>query len=78
MRDLSRRMTYLSRLVAERGAQAAICAYSKFCDLYLAEYPSLKAHLEGLGVPVLLLELEDEAVSGQHRTRVEAFLEMLH
>ncbi len=78
MRDLSRRLAYLSRLVAERGAQAAICAYSKFCDLYLAEYPSLKAHLEGLGVPVLLLELEDEAVSGQHRTRVEAFLEMLH
>jgi benzoyl-CoA reductase/2-hydroxyglutaryl-CoA dehydratase subunit BcrC/BadD/HgdB len=78
MRDLPRRTTYLSRLVAERGAQAAICAYSKFCDLYLAEYPSLKAHLEGLGVPVLLLELEDEAVSGQHRTRVEAFLEMLH
>jgi benzoyl-CoA reductase/2-hydroxyglutaryl-CoA dehydratase subunit BcrC/BadD/HgdB len=78
MRNLSRRMTYLSRLVAERGAQAAICAYSKFCDLYLAEYPSLEAHLEGLGVPVLLLELEDEAVSGQHRTRVEAFLEMLH
>jgi benzoyl-CoA reductase/2-hydroxyglutaryl-CoA dehydratase subunit BcrC/BadD/HgdB len=77
MRDLPRRMTYLSRLVAERGAQAAICAYRKFCDLFLAEYPSLKAHLEGLGVPVLLLELEDEAVSGQHRTRVEAFLEMM-
>jgi benzoyl-CoA reductase/2-hydroxyglutaryl-CoA dehydratase subunit BcrC/BadD/HgdB len=78
MRDLPRRLDYLSRLVAGRDAQAAICAYSKFCDLYLAEYPSLEAHLEGLGVPVLLLELEDEAVSGQHRTRVEAFLEMLH
>jgi benzoyl-CoA reductase/2-hydroxyglutaryl-CoA dehydratase subunit BcrC/BadD/HgdB len=77
MRDLPRRLDYLSRLVAERDAQAAICAYSKFCDLYLAEYPSLEAHLKGLGVPVLLLELEDEAVSGQHRTRVEAFLEMM-
>jgi benzoyl-CoA reductase/2-hydroxyglutaryl-CoA dehydratase subunit BcrC/BadD/HgdB len=77
MRDLTRRFEYLSRLVAERGVQAVICAYSKFCDLFLAEFPSLKAHLEGLGVPVLLLELEDEALSGQHRTRVEAFLEMM-
>jgi benzoyl-CoA reductase/2-hydroxyglutaryl-CoA dehydratase subunit BcrC/BadD/HgdB len=78
MRDLPRRLTYLGGLASERGAGAAICAYSKFCDLYLAEYPGLKAHLEGLGVPSLLLELEDEAISGQHRTRVEAFLEMLN
>lgn len=77
MRDLPRRFAYLSQLVADRGVQAAICAYSKFCDLFLAEFPSLKSHLEGLGVPVLLLELEDEAISGQHRTRVEAFLEMI-
>jgi len=75
MRDLPRRLAQLARLVAERGVQAAICAYSKFCDLYLAEYPAVRAHLEGLGVPVLLLELEDDAISGQQRTRVEAFLE---
>ncbi len=77
IRDLPRRLAYLTQLVAERDIQAAICAYSKFCDLYLAEFPILKAHLEGLGIPVLLLELEDDGVSGQHRTRVEAFLEML-
>jgi benzoyl-CoA reductase/2-hydroxyglutaryl-CoA dehydratase subunit BcrC/BadD/HgdB len=77
MRDLPRRLAYLSQLVGERNVQAAICAYGKFCDLYLAEYPSLQAHLEGLGVPLLLLELEDETISGQHRTRVEAFLEMM-
>jgi benzoyl-CoA reductase/2-hydroxyglutaryl-CoA dehydratase subunit BcrC/BadD/HgdB len=76
MRDLSRRLAYLTHLVEERGTQAAICAYGKFCDLHLAEFPSLKAHLGGLGIPVLLLELEDQAISGQHRTRVEAFLEM--
>jgi benzoyl-CoA reductase/2-hydroxyglutaryl-CoA dehydratase subunit BcrC/BadD/HgdB len=78
MRDLPRRLAHLSQLVAERGVQAAICAYSKFCDLYLAEFPILKAHLERLGIPVLLLELEDDSLSGQHRTRVEAFLEMLN
>jgi benzoyl-CoA reductase/2-hydroxyglutaryl-CoA dehydratase subunit BcrC/BadD/HgdB len=77
-RDLPRRLTYLRQLVAGRDVVGAICAYSKFCDLFLAEFPSLKAHLEGLEIPVLLLELEDEALSGQHRTRVEAFLEMLN
>jgi benzoyl-CoA reductase/2-hydroxyglutaryl-CoA dehydratase subunit BcrC/BadD/HgdB len=75
-RDLPRRLAYLSDLVAQRRITGAICAYNKFCDLYLAEFPTLQAHLKHLGVPVLLLELEDEAISGQHRTRVEAFLEM--
>ena len=77
LRDLPRRLSYLSRLVVKRDVQGAICAYGKFCDLQLAEYPVLRAHLEGRGVPVLLLELEDDVISGQHRTRVEAFLEML-
>ncbi|MFQ5343649.1 MAG: 2-hydroxyacyl-CoA dehydratase [Anaerolineae bacterium] len=55
MRDLPRRLEYLSGLVTERRITGAICAYSKFCDLYLAEFPVLQAHLKGLGVPVLLL-----------------------
>ncbi len=78
MRDMRRRLAHLSRLIDERDVQAAICAYSKFCDLYLAEFPTLKAHLDELGVPLLLLELEDETLGGQQRTRVEAFLEMLN
>jgi benzoyl-CoA reductase/2-hydroxyglutaryl-CoA dehydratase subunit BcrC/BadD/HgdB len=77
MRDLPGRLDHITGLVAQRGVMAAIFAYNKFCDLYLGEFPTLKAHLEGLGVPVLLLEMEDDALSGQHRTRVEAFLEML-
>jgi benzoyl-CoA reductase/2-hydroxyglutaryl-CoA dehydratase subunit BcrC/BadD/HgdB len=76
-RDLSRRLGYLSRLVAQREVRGAICTYGKFCDLQLAEYPILREYLEGRDIPVLLLELEDDAISGQHRTRVEAFLEML-
>jgi benzoyl-CoA reductase/2-hydroxyglutaryl-CoA dehydratase subunit BcrC/BadD/HgdB len=78
MRDMPRRLAFLAELITQRDIHAAICAYSKFCDLFLAEFPTLKAHLASLGVPVLLLELEDEAISGQHRTRVEAFLEMLN
>ncbi len=73
---LSQRFAYIARLAHERAVHAIICAYSKFCDLPLAEYPLLRAEMERIGVPVLLLELEDEALSGQQRTRVEAFLEM--
>jgi benzoyl-CoA reductase subunit C len=76
-RDLPRRLAHITGLVRERRANAAICAYSKFCDLPLAEYPILRTELERMGVPTLLLELEDDALSGQHRTRVEAFLEMV-
>ncbi|MGQ9501745.1 MAG: 2-hydroxyacyl-CoA dehydratase subunit D [Anaerolineae bacterium] len=75
VRAPARRLRYLLQLARERAVDAVICAYSKFCDLPLAEYPLLKADMERLGIPVLLLELEDEALSGQHRTRVEAFLE---
>jgi benzoyl-CoA reductase/2-hydroxyglutaryl-CoA dehydratase subunit BcrC/BadD/HgdB len=77
-RLLSQRLAYLERIVMERKVRAAICVYGKFCDLYLAEFPSIKSHLEKLGVPVLLLEVEDETISGQHRTRVEALLELLN
>lgn len=77
VRAPARRLEYLTQLARERAVDAVICAYSKFCDLPLAEYPLLKAAMECLGIPVLLLELEDEALSGQQRTRVEAFLEMV-
>lgn len=75
VRAPSRRLAYLTQLARERAVDAVICACSKFCDLPLAEYPLLKADMERIGIPVLLLELEDETLSGQHRTRVEAFLE---
>lgn len=77
-RRFSQRLAYLERLVIEREVRAAICVYAKFCDLFLAEFPFIKSHLEKLGVPVLLLEIEDETISGQHRTRVEAFLELMN
>jgi benzoyl-CoA reductase/2-hydroxyglutaryl-CoA dehydratase subunit BcrC/BadD/HgdB len=50
----------------------------KFCDLFMSEYPVLRKIFQEAGVPILLLEDEGEAVlSGQHRTRLEAFLEVL-
>ncbi len=74
MRDLPRRLDYLAHLVTGHQVDGIICAYFKFCDLFLAEFPALKA----LGKPIILIEDEGEVtLSGQARTRVEAFLEML-
>jgi benzoyl-CoA reductase/2-hydroxyglutaryl-CoA dehydratase subunit BcrC/BadD/HgdB len=78
MRDFPRRMEYLSRLASERSVDGVVASLYKFCDLFMSEYPILRKALQAQGVPVLLLEDEGEpALSGQHRTRLEAFLEVL-
>ncbi len=77
-RDLPRRLGYLANLAETRGANGVICSYYKFCDLSLAEFPVVKRFFEQRRIRVLLLEDEGEATfSGQARTRLEAFLEML-
>jgi benzoyl-CoA reductase subunit C len=78
MRDFPRRMEYLSQVASDRSVDGVVASLYKFCDLFMSEYPILKKTFQAQGVPVLLLEDEGEAVlSGQHRTRLEAFLEVL-
>jgi benzoyl-CoA reductase subunit C len=78
MRDFSGRMAYLSQLVAQHEVDGVVASLYKFCDLFMSEYPVLRETMQKLGVPTLLLEDEGEAtLSGQHRTRLEAFLEVL-
>lgn len=50
----------------------------KFCDPYLARLPTVREVLQKIGLPFLLLEGDCTLRSiGQHRTRIEAFVEML-
>jgi len=50
----------------------------KFCDPYLMRLPGLRDALEATGLPLLVLEGDCTLRSlGQHRTRIEAFSEML-
>jgi benzoyl-CoA reductase/2-hydroxyglutaryl-CoA dehydratase subunit BcrC/BadD/HgdB len=78
MRDLHTRLSYLIGLARENHANGLVCSYYKFCDMFLGEYPLLKAQMDRQGLPVLLVEDEGEsALSGQVRTRLEAFLEVL-
>lgn len=75
---LARRLDRLTRLLDERGAQGVIAYYPKFADAYLAEYLVLAEVFKARGLPALLLEEDGESgFSGQQRTRLEAFLEVL-
>jgi len=76
--ELPRRLAALDRLVDERHVQGAIALYPKFADSYLAEWVALGEMFRARGLPALLLEDDGEpGPSGQQRTRVEAFLEIL-
>jgi len=60
------------------NAAGVIAHVAKFCDPYLARLPALRLELREAGLPLLVLEGDCTSGSvGQHRTRIEAFVEML-
>jgi benzoyl-CoA reductase subunit C len=78
MHDFPRRMEYLLGLASDRDVDGVVACLYKFCDMFLSEYPVLRKTLQEAGIPILLLEDEGEAsLSGQHLTRLAAFLEVL-
>ena len=64
--------------VRDRGAEGVLIFATKFCEPEFFDFPYLKEDLEKQGIPVLLLETElGMGLSGQIRTRLEAFQETL-
>jgi benzoyl-CoA reductase/2-hydroxyglutaryl-CoA dehydratase subunit BcrC/BadD/HgdB len=58
------------------GARGVIGYTAKFCDPYIARLPGVRDALKREGIPFLLLEGDCTLRSiGQHRTRIEAFME---
>jgi benzoyl-CoA reductase/2-hydroxyglutaryl-CoA dehydratase subunit BcrC/BadD/HgdB len=60
------------------NARGVIACAAKFCDPYMARIPGLRKMLRASGLP--LLQIEGDCTMralGQHRTRIEAFSEML-
>ena len=79
---MSSRPGSMAAHVAERAqavqARGVIGHTLKFCDPYLARVPVIREELQRLGIPFLFLEGDCTLRSiGQHRTRIEAFVEML-
>ena len=72
------RGTNLVRLAKEKKADGVIFLLLKFCDPHAFDYPYLKEYLDREGIPSMLLEVEQQTpASGQLKTRLEAFVEML-
>ncbi len=77
-RGLYSREHYLTGLAGKCGIDGAIFLYLKFCDPHSFDYPDLRKGLEAKGIPSQLIEIEQSlAPSGQIRTKLQAFLEIL-
>ncbi len=60
------------------GARGVIGYTAKFCDPYIARLPGVRESLKREGIPLLLLEGDCTLRSiGQHKTRIQAFVEMM-
>lgn len=77
-RDYYTRAETIKAMIKQHNVQGAIFLYLKFCDPHSFDYPYLKEALDEIGVPSILLELEQQLPSeGQMKTRLEAFIDMM-
>lgn len=68
----------ITGLIERSGARGVVFILQKFCTPHLGDLPALTGILRTQGVPVLLVEMEEEGLAeGQLRTRFEGFFEML-
>lgn len=71
-------LTHVLEEVETYGAKGVLFLLYKYCENHFFDYPDLKERLETKGVPSLLIEVDDpRASSGQVKTRIQAFIEML-
>lgn len=75
---IDQRVASLLEKIQNSGARGVIFATVKFCEPELFDQPLLRHALKEHGVASLQLEFDiNDEVSGQTRTRLEAFCEML-
>lgn len=76
--DLENRFGHIGRFVRDWKADGAIFYIIRYCDTCELEGPDLREYLQGMKLPVLMIE-DDYSTStiGQLRTRIQAFLEMI-
>jgi benzoyl-CoA reductase/2-hydroxyglutaryl-CoA dehydratase subunit BcrC/BadD/HgdB len=72
------RLKHLAQKVERCGARGVIFYTVKFCEPELFDIPQLVEGLKSKGLATLVMDTElNQGVSGQMRTRVEAFVEMI-
>ena len=77
-KDLENRYGYINRFIKEWNALGVIFYIVRYCDTCELEGPDLREYLNGMKLPVLMIE-DDYSTStiGQLSTRVQAFIEMI-
>ncbi len=76
--DLDERLHYLNNRLNESQAQGILFHMVKFCEPELFDHRLLVKTLRERNIPVLTLETElENHISGQDKTRIEAFTELL-
>jgi len=68
---------YLLRLCREAKADGVFIILIKYCEPHALDYPRLKQRLSQDNVPHLLIETDHSGATGQIRTRLQAFIEIL-
>jgi len=75
---LEQRCREIAKLAAQYRVEGVIHYSLKFCDCNLYDYPAFKDEVVGMGIPFLRLEGEEQSTgTGQLKTRIQAFLEMV-
>jgi len=74
-----KRFDFIYELVKDFRVEGVISEIVRYCSIHIFDEPRVKDRLEDVGVPSLTLEKEyTEGISGQVKTRVQAFIEMLN
>ncbi len=76
--SLEERLHHLNKLVLESQIDGVLFNIVKFCEPELFDHRFLVKAVKDMGLPILNLETElQPGLSGQDKTRIEAFVEML-
>ncbi len=76
--SLTERIRYLTKMIVDSKARGVLFNVVKFCEPELFDHRFLVKALKRDGIPLLSLETElQSGLSGQDKTRLEAFIEML-
>lgn len=77
-RGVHSRDNYICSLAEKQRIDGVIFLYLKFCDPHSFDYPDIRNALNAKNIPTQLFEIEQASAStGQLRTKMQAFLEMM-
>ena len=78
MVDFEERWRRLVEQIESHNVHGVVSQILRFCVIYAYEQPEVTMRLKEIGIPVLELDVEyGAAISGQVRTRIQAFVEMI-